>query len=85
MRWTALPWPARLLDALSSYLPMLLMGLLALGSWWLVKNTPMPEGPRVAAPLRHDADYTMRQCITAEDVGIAFLTEVCPRFQVRAM
>jgi lipopolysaccharide export system protein LptC len=60
-RWTALPWPARLLDALSSYLPMLLMGLLALGSWWLVKNTPVPEGPRVAAPLRHDPDYTMRQ------------------------
>jgi lipopolysaccharide export system protein LptC len=58
-RWQALPWPARVLDALGSYLPMLTMGLLALGSWWLVKNTPLPEEPRAAAPLRHDPDYTM--------------------------
>jgi lipopolysaccharide export system protein LptC len=58
-RWKALPWRARVLDALGSYLPMLTMGLLALGSWWLVKNTPLPEAPRAAAPLRHDPDYTM--------------------------
>ncbi len=61
LRWSALPWPARVLDALSSYLPVLLMGLLALGSWWLVKNTPLPDGPRAVAPIRHDPDYTMHQ------------------------
>ena len=60
-RSTALPWPARLLDTLSSYLPLLSMGLLALGSWWLVKNTPLPEVPRAAPPPRHEPDYTMRQ------------------------
>jgi lipopolysaccharide export system protein LptC len=60
-RWAALPWPARVLDALSSYLPLLLMGLLALGSWWLVKNTPLPEAPRVAPPPRHEPDYAMHQ------------------------
>lgn len=60
-RWTALPWPARLLDALSSYLPLLLMGLLALGSWWLVKNTPLPETPRATPPPRHEPDYAMHQ------------------------
>jgi lipopolysaccharide export system protein LptC len=60
-RWTTLPWPARMLDTLSSYLPLLLMGLMALGSWWLVKNTPLPESPRAAVPPRHDPDYTMRQ------------------------
>jgi len=60
-RAVALPWPARLLEALSSYLPLLLMGLLALGSWWLVKNTPLPEGPHSAAPPSHEPDYTMRQ------------------------
>ena len=49
-RWTALPWRARVLDSLSSYLPLLLMGLLALGSWWLVKNTPLADGPRAAQP-----------------------------------
>ncbi len=60
-RWTVQPWPARLLDALSSYLPLLLMGLLALGSWWLVRNTPLPEVARAAPPPRHEPDYAMRQ------------------------
>lgn len=59
-RWTALPWPARLLDTLSAYLPLLLMALLALGSWWLVKNTPPVEVVRPAVAPRHEPDYTMR-------------------------
>ena len=33
------------------------MGLLALGSWWLVKNTPLPEAPR-AAPRRATSPTT---------------------------
>jgi lipopolysaccharide export system protein LptC len=60
-RWPALPWPARLLETLSSYLPLLLMGLLALGSWWLVKNTPLPEAARPLVTPRHEPDYTMHQ------------------------
>jgi len=56
-----MPWHARVLDVVSSYLPLLLMGLLALSTWWLVSNTPLPEGERVAAPLRHEPDYTMTQ------------------------
>lgn len=60
-RWTGLPWRARALDTLSAYLPVLVMGLMALGSWWLVKNTPLVEGPRPAVPPRHEADYTMQQ------------------------
>ena len=36
----ALPWHLRLRDLLSAYLPLLLMALLALSTWWLVKNTP---------------------------------------------
>ena len=55
----ALPWTARLLDAISAYLPVLLMALLALGTWWLVKNTPLREAERAAAPLLHVPDYTM--------------------------
>jgi lipopolysaccharide export system protein LptC len=52
-------WWRRLLHPLTTYLPLLLMGLLALGTWWLVKNTPLlvPEGP--AKALRHEPDYTM--------------------------
>ena len=33
-------WSYRLLQGLSSYLPLLLMALLAVGTWWLVRNTP---------------------------------------------
>jgi lipopolysaccharide export system protein LptC len=51
----------RLVEQASAYLPLLLMALLALGTWWLVKNTPLPDGERVAAPLRHEPDYTMTQ------------------------
>ena len=52
-----------LLDTASAYLPLLLMAVLALGSWWLVKNTPLLEPPREAAPLRHVPDYTMAQFV----------------------
>jgi lipopolysaccharide export system protein LptC len=49
----------RLRDALATYLPLLLMALLALGSWWLVKNVPPPQRPKPAAPPRAEPDYTM--------------------------
>ena len=53
------PWPTRLREALSSYLPLLLMALLALASWWLVKNSPQPEAPAEARALSSEPDYTM--------------------------
>ncbi|HEX6703868.1 MAG TPA: LPS export ABC transporter periplasmic protein LptC [Albitalea sp.] len=53
------PWPARVVEQASSYLPLLLMALLALGTWWLVKNTPTADAERRVAPLRHEPDYTM--------------------------
>ncbi len=54
-------WLHRVLAPLTTYLPLLLMGVLALGTWWLVKNTPLltPEGP--AKAVRHEPDYTMHQ------------------------
>ena len=51
----------RVLDAISTYLPLLLMAALALGTWWLVKNTPLLEDDRSVAPLRHVPDYTMTE------------------------
>jgi lipopolysaccharide export system protein LptC len=54
------PWPQRVADALVSYLPVLLMALLALATWWLAKNTPVPPPERPAAPARHEPDYEMR-------------------------
>jgi lipopolysaccharide export system protein LptC len=55
-----LPWHLRLLEALTAYLPVLLMSALALGTWWLVNITPKPETQRAEAPPRHEPDYTMQ-------------------------
>lgn len=52
-------WARRLLQGLSSYLPLLLMALLAAGTWWLVRNTPGAPGARAPAPPSQTPDYTM--------------------------
>ena len=55
------PWPRRVLEAVTSYLPVLLMALLAASTWWLVQHTPVPEPVRTAAPPRNEPDYTMER------------------------
>lgn len=48
-------------DRLSLYLPIAIMGVLALGTYWLVRSTPEftpPEAPR--APT-HEPDYFMKK------------------------
>ena len=47
------------LHALSAYLPALLMALLAAATWWLVRNTPVPDAPPPEAAPRHEPDYEM--------------------------
>ncbi|MDE2457010.1 MAG: LPS export ABC transporter periplasmic protein LptC, partial [Burkholderiales bacterium] len=56
-----MPWHLRLRDLVSSYLPLLLMALLALFTWWLVKNSPVAPPALEPKVLRHDPDYTMEQ------------------------
>ena len=51
----------RLRDRLSAYLPVLLMVVRALVTWWLVKNTPVPGAEKPAVAPRHEPDYTMRK------------------------
>lgn len=46
-------------DRLSSYLPIAVMGLMALATYWLVQNTPRPDAPATAGPVRHEPDYFM--------------------------
>ena len=58
-----LPWHLRLREMLATYLPLLLMGVLALGTWWLVKNTPSAERPHDAAAPRAEPDYTMQNFV----------------------
>jgi lipopolysaccharide export system protein LptC len=53
------PWLWRVGQFVSAYLPLILMMLLALATWWLVRNTPRPDEPREAAPPRHEPDYVM--------------------------
>jgi lipopolysaccharide export system protein LptC len=47
-------------DRVSIYLPIILMGLLALGTYWLVRNTPAPPERPGERKLAHEMDYFMR-------------------------
>ncbi|MCV2370661.1 LPS export ABC transporter periplasmic protein LptC [Roseateles oligotrophus] len=53
-------WLWRLQSLLANYLPLLLMAFLASGTWWLVKNTPTPDGVDILPPPRHEPDYQMK-------------------------
>ena len=59
----AAPWPLRLLDVVSAYLPLLMMALLASGTWWLVRDAPSVETPSVAAAPTHEPDYVMSRFV----------------------
>ena len=47
-------------EALSMYMPMLLMGLLALGTYWLIRNAVPTTAVPASAPVNREADYFMR-------------------------
>lgn len=55
----AMPWHLRLRELLSSFLPLVVMLMLALASWWLVKNSPRPVEAPAEQALRTAPDYTM--------------------------
>lgn len=48
-------------DRISIYLPLILMGLLALGTYWLARTTPtfLPTGG-IQRPPTHEPDYFLR-------------------------
>jgi len=48
-------------DRLSIYLPLLLMGVLALGTYWLVRSTPLFEPDAPERAQRRDPDYLMER------------------------
>jgi lipopolysaccharide export system protein LptC len=54
-----LPWHQRMRELLATYLPLVLMLLLALGTWWLVRNTPSADMPSESSLPRKEPDYTM--------------------------
>lgn len=56
-----LPWHLRLRDLLSTYLPLVLMALLALSTWWLVKHTPTAPPAAASTEIRREPDYLMTE------------------------
>jgi lipopolysaccharide export system protein LptC len=48
-------------DHLSLYLPIILMGVLALGTYWLVRSTPEFLPPQAQRAPSHDPDYFMKK------------------------
>ncbi len=47
-------------DRLAIYLPIAVMGLMALGTYWLVQNSPKPVAVAQERPVRSDPDYYMK-------------------------
>ena len=47
-------------EQLSIYLPVLLMALLALATWWLVRNAPQPLSSQTDQTVSADPDYVMQ-------------------------
>ena len=51
----------RLWDRLTIYLPVILMGLMALGTYWLARNTPSFAPVQAERAATHDPDYFLRR------------------------
>ena len=47
-------------DRVAIYLPIILMGLMAMSTYWLVRNTPTATQDDLVAEPRHVPDYFMR-------------------------
>lgn len=52
---------ARAWDQASIYLPLVLMGGLALGTYWLARQSPASPVPEAVKTAKHEIDYFMRQ------------------------
>ena len=57
------PWrrALRIWDQASIYLPVVLMGALALGTYWLVRNSPVFNAQEAPKAAKHEVDYFMRK------------------------
>jgi lipopolysaccharide export system protein LptC len=48
-------------DRLTIYLPVMLMGLMALGTYWLARNTPSFSPGALQRPATHEPDYFLKR------------------------
>lgn len=51
----------KLITRFTLYLPIVLMGVLALGSWWLSRSTPATIAPALQQAQRIEPDYLLTQ------------------------
>lgn len=54
-------WLRPVWERVSLYLPVILMGVLALATYWMVRSTPLLLPPGQEAPVRHEPDYFMHK------------------------
>ena len=64
-------WLLRGWDRLAIYLPLVLMVMLALATYWMVRNTPQGVEPAEARPKLHEVDFFMRGAVmrTFDETG----------------
>jgi lipopolysaccharide export system protein LptC len=48
-------------DRMAMYMPLVMMGLLALGTYWLARNNPGFSAPEATPEVRHEIDYFMKK------------------------
>ena len=56
IKWLRPAW-----ERVSLYLPVILMGVLALATYWMVRSTPLMLPPGQEVPVRHEPDYFMHK------------------------
>lgn len=54
-----MPFHRKVWEGFLLYLPMVVMGLLALGTYWLVRSAPQAQGAVVERQVSHEPDYFM--------------------------
>jgi lipopolysaccharide export system protein LptC len=54
-------FPVRLWGLLVTAVPLLILMMLALFTWWLVQNAPQALSPSQRKPLTHDPDFEMKR------------------------
>jgi lipopolysaccharide export system protein LptC len=64
-------------DRVSIYVPLLMMGGLALGTYWLVRNTPNAPAAQEVKEVKHEVDYFLRKfSVKSYDDGGRLTSEI---------
>lgn len=73
----------RIWERLSIYLPVFLMAILAMGTWWLVRNAPKPLQGTLEQQVTNEPDYVMEKFSVHQFDGTGRLQSVMTGDQAR--